>query len=133
MIFIDTSAILAFLNKNDINHKEALNKWRELIYSKNNLITTNYVIVETLALLQNRFGIESVRAFQEDFIPLLTVEWIDEAVHNTGVTGVLTANRRDLSLIDCISFIAMREKGIKKVFTFDKHFKEQGFESVIQT
>ncbi len=131
MIFIDTSAILAFLNKNDINHKEALNKWRELIYSEENLITTNYVIVETLALLQNRFGIESVRAFQEDFMPLLTVEWIDEPVHNTGVTGVLMANRRDQSLIDCISFIVMREKGIKKVFTFDKHFKEQGFKIAI--
>lgn len=131
MIFIDTSAILAFINKNDINHKEALNKWREIIYSETNLITTNYVIVETLALLQNRFGIKSVRAFQEDFVPLLAVEWVDEAVHNTGVNGVLTANRRDLSLIDCISFIFMREKGIKKVFTFDKHFKEQGFEILI--
>jgi len=43
----------------------------------------------------------------------------------------LTAARRQLSLVDCISFEVMRRRGIKTAFTFDDHFAEQGFETSI--
>ena len=36
--------------------------------------------------------------------------------------------RRKLSFIDCVSFVAMRHYKVEKVFGFDKHFVEQGFE-----
>lgn len=42
----------------------------------------------------------------------------------------LTANRRQLSLVDCVSFTVMRERGIKTAFVFDDHFEEQGFECI---
>jgi len=35
--------------------------------------------------------------------------------------------RKKLSLVDCVSFNLMRRLGVKKVFAFDPHFKEQGF------
>ncbi len=40
---------------------------------------------------------------------------------------MLAANRRQLSLVDCVSFAAMRELGIEHYFAFDQHFDEQGF------
>jgi len=43
---------------------------------------------------------------------------------------VLAANRRQLSLVDCVSFAAMRESGIEHYFAFDEHFDEQGFTMV---
>lgn len=46
------------------------------------------------------------------------------------MTAVLTADRRGLSITDCISFKVMRRRGIRAAFTFDRHFREQGFEGV---
>ena len=80
------------------------------------------------ALTQHRLGLKAARTFQENFFPLLDIEWVDEQSHMTGVTGVLTAARRKLSLVDCVSFDIMRRLGIREAFTFDKHFKEQGFQ-----
>ncbi|KAA3665445.1 MAG: hypothetical protein DWQ04_00570, partial [Chloroflexi bacterium] len=65
--------------------------------------------------------------FQKIMVPLLDIIWVDAALHAEGITAVLTANRRYLSLVDCISFIECRRQSVQKVFTFDQHFAEQGF------
>jgi predicted nucleic acid-binding protein len=126
-IFIDTSALLAILDADDSHHKNAKAIWIRLISKEETIICSNYVLVETFALVQSRLGLEAVRTLQEDILPIITVEWVDEATHRAGVTGVLTAMRKKLSLVDCINFDIMRKLGIKEVFAYDPHFKEQGF------
>jgi hypothetical protein len=46
-------------------------------------------------------------------------------LHDVGMTVVLAANRRRLSLVDCVSFATARQFGVKTVFAFDTHFVEQ--------
>lgn len=53
-----------------------------------------------------------------------------EENHGVAVTALLTAGKRQLSLVDCSSFEAMRRLGITSAFAFDRHFAEQGFEQV---
>lgn len=125
--FIDTSAFLAILDADDENHSKARKKWEELIDKDDTLVCSSYVLIETFALIQHRLGMEAVRSFQEDVVPILTMEWVHESVHEAGVTGMLAANRRELSLVDCVSFDMMRRLGVKMALVFDKHFKEQGF------
>jgi uncharacterized protein len=60
-------------------------------------------------------------------VPLLNVYWVQPERHNLVVTALLSANRRQLSLVDCTSFVVMRELRIDRVFAFDHHFAEQGF------
>jgi len=127
-VFVDTSAFLAVLNADDSNHETAKAVWENLLRSRTSLFTTSYVLVETYALIQHRLGIEAVRTFHEDIEPLLNIEWIDSSLHSMGTSVVLGANRRRLSLVDTVSFVAMRKLGIKKAFAFDQHFTEQGFE-----
>jgi predicted nucleic acid-binding protein len=38
-----------------------------------------------------------------------------------------SARRRDLSLVDCVSFEVMRRNGITRAFAVDRHFQELGF------
>lgn len=128
--FVDTSALLAVLDADDENHQKARETWEDLISREAELVCSSYILVETFALVQNRLGIEAVRTFQEDVMPLVNTVWIDESMHQVGVTAVLTAARKNLSLVDCISFDVMRRLGIKSVFVFDPHFKEQGFECI---
>ena len=129
-IFIDTSAIYALLDRDDIEYKKAKKIWIDLLHSENILITSNYVLVESFALIQNRLGLEAARGFQEDIIPLINIEWISPDTHKSGVSALLAASKRRLSLVDCISFEVMHNLGIKTIFAFDPHFAEQGFQCI---
>ncbi|MBI4843670.1 MAG: PIN domain-containing protein [Nitrospirae bacterium] len=126
-IFIDTSAFFALLDSNDSNHKKAKNAWSSMLNPENILVTSDYILVECFALIQNRLGMEAVRAFHEDVLPVVNIEWINSGVHRSGVSALLASSRRRLSLVDCTSFEIMRNLGIRTVFTFDPHFKEQSF------
>ena len=130
-VFLDTPALYAILDRDDVNHAPADEAWQRLLNGPSTvLLTHSYVLVESTALAQSRLGIEAVRAFQEWIVPLLHVEWLGESQHRTAAAMTLTAGRRKLSLVDCASFLVMREQGIRHAFSFDRHFAEQGFELI---
>ena len=126
--FVDTSAFLAVLGKDDENHARARTAWGDLLEQRATLVTSSYVLAETIAILQHRMGLDAVRIFHHDIYPVLTTEWIRDEWHEKGMGSVLAARRRNLSLVDCVSFEVMRQRGIRMAFAFDRHFEEQGFE-----
>ena len=69
------------------------------------MVASSYVLVESLTLIQNRLGMETVHDFQESFVPLFQVVWVTEALHQMGIAALLAADRRRFSLVDCVSFI----------------------------
>jgi len=126
-VFVDTSALIAVLHAGDDNHPQAATLFRGLIEKDEAFITTSYVLVETTALLQHRFGLQAVRSFQDDVSPLLDLVWVNAELHAEGMAALATAGRRDLSLVDCVSFACMRRHGLSRAFHFDRHFHDQGF------
>lgn len=129
-IFVDTSALYALISTRDQKLIPAVTTWEDALQHGDVLFTNNYVLVECFALIQNRLGIEFARALQTNIVPFLQVDWVSEQQHISIVNDVLTANRRNLSLVDCSCFESMRRLGIEKVFSFDEHFREQGFEVI---
>jgi uncharacterized protein len=127
-VYVDTSAFLAVLNADDRFHARARVRWEQLIESGQSMICNNYVLVETIAVLQNRLGMDAVIVFQNDIRPILTILWVDEDVHQRAMSALLASGKRRLSLVDCASFESMRQIGLHQAFTFDAHFEEQGFE-----
>ncbi len=91
------------------------------------MVTTSYVLVETYALAQNRLGLTATKAIASDFQPLVDVVWVTNEHHQAAISALLTASRRQLSLVDCVSFEIMRLQHISQAFAFDPHFVEQGF------
>ena len=128
MILIDTSAFYAILSARDVNNSQAAEFWQMIITEDIPIFCNNYVVSETLALLQNRIGIVAVQDFHENIKPFLEIEWMTEKKHDFAMALLLSENRRKLSLVDISAFATMRRLGIRKVFTFDQHFAEQGFE-----
>lgn len=98
------------------NHRRADEIWKPLLREGSALLTNNYVLLETSALLQHRIGLAALRAFHEDVLPLLTIDWVSEERHKAAVEAVLTANRNKLSIVDCTSFQTMRERAVRAVF-----------------
>ena len=57
-VFVDTSAFLALLDGDDANNPAAVACFKDLRTEGDRLHTTNYVLLETWALVQARLGIE---------------------------------------------------------------------------
>lgn len=128
--FVDTSAIFALLDKRDRNHNSAVTMWERQLAQGATLVTTNYVLLETVTLLQRRLGSKPVRDVQERIVPLLDVEWVDSATHEIAMRRVVFSGERGVSLVDATSFEAMRKRNLERVFTFDHHFADEGFDLV---
>ena len=128
VIFVDTSAIYALLDANDRYHLLARSVWIEWIEQPVSFICSNYVLLESLALIQRRLGMEAAQRFVAEMVPVFRLRWIKPAIHMAALSAWLAARRRNVSLVDYTSFELMRQAGIHTVFTFDRHFAEQGFE-----
>ena len=50
--------------------------WTSLLDGEAWLMSTNYVVIESCALLQTRIGLDAVRAFVEDMLPVIQVQWL---------------------------------------------------------
>jgi predicted nucleic acid-binding protein len=127
---VDTSAFIAVLDGDDAQHRAGRAAWEALLDTGETLCTSNYIVVETCAVLQRHCGSAAVRVFLLELLPAVAVVWIDERMHHAGTAAFLAAARRKLSLVDCTSFELMRGRGVTRVFTFDRHFREQGFASI---
>ena len=126
-VSLDTSGLYAVFDRDDMNHARARTAWEDWLREGASLLTNNYVLVETAALLQHRIGLAAVRALHEEVMPLLQVDWVSKERHQAGMEAVFTAGRKKLSLVDCVSFQTMRNRGVRTAFSFDAHFREQGF------
>jgi predicted nucleic acid-binding protein len=127
MIFIDTAAFLALLDTNDIYHERATKKWITLLDAGLVCVTNNYIVLESVAVIQKRLGLQAVQELDENILEHVQIEWVDEAQHAQALATVPVTNRRKLSLVDCTAFQTMRHRGIETAFTFDNHFQEEGF------
>ena len=126
-VFIDTSALLAVLDADDASHQAAKQVWESIIAAGDTLVSHNYVLVETSALALRRLGLEALRVFESDILPILRVVWVTRDIHAAAASAHLLGARRSLSLVDCASFEIMRRTGIRTAFAFDHHFQEYGF------
>ncbi len=126
-VLMDTSALVAIVDADDRHHIQARRIWIDLVQRAEDVFCTSHVLVECFALVQNRLGIAAVRILVENILPVIRVHWVTPEEHQAGVTALLTAGRRDLSLADCVSFDSMRRTGATEAFAFDRDFVEQGF------
>ena len=124
---MDTSAILAIVDADQDRHADAAAAWEAALDSGRALYTSNYVLVETFALVQRRLGLAACRDVSTTFVPLLNPLWVDESLHETALAAVFAAGSRSLSLVDCTSFEIMRRHGLGEALTLDGDFARQGF------
>lgn len=126
-VFVDTSAVIALLVPTDDSHHLAKRIFQELWQREVPLVATSYVLLETYALLGRRIGLPAISRFRRKLAPLIKPIWVDQSLHERGLDLLQLRSVRDLSLVDTVSFVAIREHGIDEVFAFDHHFDDEGF------
>ncbi len=125
--FVDTSALYALLDQDDENHLAAAEWFSGGDPASHDLLTHNYVVVESAALVDRRLGVEAARALLGDVLPAMSLVFVDESLHRAGISAYLAAPRRGPSLVDRVSFELMRHRGIALAFAFDRDFRAAGF------
>ena len=96
------------------------------------LVTTDYVVDETLPTIRFRLGLDAAEAWwrQIEGSTRLRVESVGEARRERARLLFFGYRDKDFSFTDCCSFLVMRELRIRRVLTLDHHFRQMGFEVV---
>lgn len=126
-IFIDACAFIALINISDGLHSRASDLFTKATESDEEFFTSNYVILETIFLLQRELGLSAVNDFRKFMLPIINIIWIDEKIHNYCLNNLIAAEKRKISFTDYSSFYILDNFKIDTIFTFDKHFKEKGY------
>ena len=126
MIFLDTSAIYALADEGDANHGDAVDLFSAALANAEELLVHNYILVESAFLLQRRLGLSSALQLLND-AKAFRVHWIREEDHDNAVALLTQRGRRAISLVDCMSFVVMRDYGVKESLGFDSDFEREGF------
>lgn len=129
-IFVDTSMFKALIDEKDEFHTQSMSIWKSLKEESVGLVTSNYILDETFTLVRARLGIAVVKRLRDTFLSsshilkIIRVTIQDEA--DAWKWFVLPWSK--LSFTDCISFSIMERLHLKRVATFDRHFRQATFE-----
>lgn len=133
-IFLDTSYAIALSPKRDRFHAKAVELAERLDTEKTKLITTRPVLLEIGNAL-------SALPYRSSAVALLGVLEADPDVGIAPLTESLYMRGFDLfremqdkrwGIVDCISFVVMRERKITDVLTTDEHFRQAGFRVLLR-
>lgn len=127
MIFIDTWAWLALANKKDSNH-EAVKVTYEKI-KDDQIISSTFIMDELITLLFRSVDFEKAVLFLDAIFTmsntgkLLIIEVDSNLLYKAWEYRKKYSDKPYISFTDFTSFVIMKERGIKRVFTGDRHFE----------
>lgn len=128
-LFLDTWGWLALADARDPAHAEAVSERRRRS-GPGRLITTDYVLDETLTRLYSRSNFTSARQFTDaifaaELAGLLGIERITAERFETAYSWRMRyRDKPAISFTDLTSFVVMKELGIRDVLTADAHFTQ---------
>ena len=94
------------------------------------LVTTDYVLSETLTLIRSRLGQSAAVRWwaQVSASSRLQWEWIGPTRAEQARRRFLAVGNKDFSFTDCTSFVVMEELRLRRALTTDRGFARAGFE-----
>jgi uncharacterized protein len=132
-VFVDTSGWIAVLNADDALYQQACTRLLELGSAGRPLVTTDWVLAETgngLARTAARSGLASAteRFFKS---PNCHLVWVDQVLLERAVRLYDQTADKCWGLVDCASFVVMRDQNIIDTFASDRHFAQAGFRCLL--
>ena len=130
-VFADTSYYVALLGPRDAWHARAVEIAESLL---GQIFVTEYVLVELGSML-------SRGPDRQAYLTLLRDLESDSLVHiipastdlfRKGVQLFASRPDKSWSLVDCISFVVMKQRRLTEALTTDRHFKEAGFSVLLK-
>lgn len=127
-IFIDTDAFVALTDKNDPNHEKARKINVYLEETKASVYTSNFVFGEAVTVISQNVNHDMASVFGNK-IAQSEINIIDaNRQHSRNAFDRFTsAQSKNVRFTDYINMVLMDELNIKHIFSFDKHYKQEGY------
>ena len=135
MIFVDSGAWIALSYPRDQHHDNAVAIFNDLVQQNAQLLTTDYVIDETVTRIRYNWNHSGAVKFL-DFIKRiketteetsnLTVAIVDSTLFQEAEQLFRQYDTARLSFTDCTSFVVCQQYSISEAFAFDQHFPMMG-------
>jgi predicted nucleic acid-binding protein len=133
-IFLDTSYLQALADeRDDLHHKAIAVSESKGVYTG---VTTEMVLTELLNAFSNRG--EYLRQVAIDIVQTLrgdpNIEIIPQTAEQFENAISFYQQRLDkgYSLTDCASMLIMKERGLREIMTYDRHFTQEGFSALLR-
>jgi predicted nucleic acid-binding protein len=133
-VFLDSAYLIALGVPADQHHAQAVELFQAISAARIRIVTNRAVLLEVGSSLSKiRFrpaAINLLDKMQKSSV----VEIVPVTEELSGAGWKLFCRRPDKewSWTDCISFIVMRERGIKQALTTDEHFEQAGFVALLR-
>jgi hypothetical protein len=128
-VFVDTGAWIGLLNADDECHAHFEALFEELRLQKRPLVTTDWVLAETgngLARVRARSRLsQMVITFVQS--PNCDLVRVDTGIFHRALELYDSVSDKTWGMVDCASFVVMRDAQILDAATPDQHFDQAGF------
>ncbi len=127
-VFVDTTAWVTIIDKNNDYHKEVVNYFNYLLGNKITIVTNNVIIDETINYIKMEFGIEKAKKFNEiineSIINVkLRMDWISRRERRIALNSFLKDKTSGLDLRYSFISATLKKKKIDIIFTLDDKLK----------
>jgi len=128
-VFVDTGAWIALAEVLDPYHERALAQWERLRRGGIRLSTSVAVVLETFTFLDRRGSRELALRWKDGLAAVGRLEVVECRAADLDAAWAYFDRKElhKLSLVDALSFVIMRRRGIHSAFAFDTHFAAAGF------
>ena len=126
MIFVDADAYIALMVEGDASHEGALRLLSEL---KSEEMVTSWEVIDEVATKLSFFTShkEAVNFLKRLFTSETRIEYVDPKRAVAVEKLFFRQSSKRVSMTDCANMVIAKELGIKRFFSFDKHYKKNGF------
>jgi len=125
-IFVDTGAFIALTDSDDENHEKAKSFYNDVKGKGTKLVTTNFIICETMNYLSAKVSHDVAVVFRENLKKSGRIEIVNIAppIEDSAFTIFKQYADKDFSFTDCTSFAIMKSLKLNRAFAFDRHFEQ---------
>jgi uncharacterized protein len=127
-LLADTSALLALVFRDDQNHARAVAFVRENPRAR--LVLTELILSELVTRVRARAGADQAVAVGRSLLDSRRYEllFLDSELLHGALAHMSRFGDKRLSLTDCASFELMDRLGLTAAFSFDRDFRDCGYD-----
>ena len=136
-VFADTAGWGHLIDSSQPYHSQAATVYRRARQEGRKFITTNYILTELVALLISLLRIPrpKIVVFIDGLKSSSSVEivHVDAALDGRAWQFFTQRDDKEWTLVDCSSFMVMKERRITEALTTDHHFEQAGYACLLKT
>jgi predicted nucleic acid-binding protein len=129
-LFVDTAGWMACADASDAAHVQCCAARDRALEAGQTLVTTDFVVDETLTLLRLRLGLGAAERWWQQIDRSSRLRWerIDSDRFEKARQLFFDYRDKAFSFTDCTSGVIMRELRLTHALTTDRHLSQMGFQ-----